>query len=78
MVRSVSNTANAATSNMLNVPSYWVYDAMASYNVNKNLALRLNLYNLFDKEYIASLNNNGGRYTPGGARAALLTANLKF
>ena len=78
MVRSVSNTANAATSNMLNVPSYWVYDAMASYNVNKNVALRLNLYNLFDKEYIASLNNNGGRYTPGGARAALLTANLKF
>lgn len=78
MVRSVSNTANAATTNMLNVPSYWVYDAVASYNINQNLALRLNLYNLFDKEYVASLNNNGNRYTPGGARAALLTANLKF
>ncbi|MEO9078840.1 MAG: catecholate siderophore receptor Fiu, partial [Rhodanobacter sp.] len=36
--------------------SYWVFDAMASYPVNKHLALQLNVYNLFDKDYVASIN----------------------
>ena len=75
MVRSATNTPAA---NMPSVPSYWVFDAMAAYEVNKNLSLQLNLYNLANKFYIANMNNNGNRYTPGGERAALLTANLKF
>ncbi|MES2532824.1 MAG: catecholate siderophore receptor Fiu [Pseudomonadota bacterium] len=78
VVRSVSNTATAATTNMLGVPSYWVVDAMVSYEVTRNVSLQLNLYNLTDKFYIANLNNNGNRYTPGATRSALLTANVKF
>ncbi len=58
--------------------SYWVFDAMAGYVVNKNVDLRLNLYNLANKEYVAAINKSGYRYTPGTPRAVSLTANIKF
>jgi catecholate siderophore receptor len=58
--------------------AYWVFDAMASYPVNKHVDLQLNLYNLFDKDYVAAINKSGYRYTPGTPRAAMLTANLRF
>jgi catecholate siderophore receptor len=72
-----SNVAPNAT-NLLEIPSYWVADAMASYDITKNLSLQLNIYNLFDKDYYTSLNNGGSRYRPAEERNALLTANLKF
>lgn len=58
--------------------SYWVFDAMASYPVNKNFDLQLNLYNLFDNTYVAAINKSGYRYTPGTPRAAMLSANIRF
>ena len=57
---------------------YWVFDAVASYPVNEHLDLRLNAYNLFDKEYVAAINKSGYRYTPGLERSFLLTANVRF
>ncbi|THU05467.1 catecholate siderophore receptor Fiu [Lampropedia puyangensis] len=78
VTRSVSNSADPAMSNMLNTPSYWVYDAYLAYEINRNVSLQLNVFNLADKKYIANLNNNGGRYTPGAARSAQVTANIKF
>ncbi|MDQ8023444.1 MAG: catecholate siderophore receptor Fiu [Moraxellaceae bacterium] len=75
--RSVSNSVTSTT-NMAYTEEYWVFDAYAAYAVNRNLTLQLNLYNLADERYIANLNNNGGRYTPGAGRSALLTANVKF
>jgi catecholate siderophore receptor len=58
--------------------SYWVFDAMASYRISPNLDLRLNVYNIADEEYVASINKSGYRYTPGAARSASLTANYRF
>ena len=58
--------------------SYWVFDAMASYQVSRNLDIRLNVYNLGDERYVAAINKSGYRYTPGTPRAASLTANLRF
>jgi catecholate siderophore receptor len=58
--------------------AYWVFDAMASYRINKNVELQLNLYNLFDKDYVAAINKSGYRYTPGIPRSARLTANVAF
>ena len=58
--------------------SYWVFDAVASYAVNDRLTLRLNVSNLLDEEYVASINKSGYRYTPGAPRSALLTANFRF
>ena len=49
-----------------------------TYAVTKNFDLQLNLYNLTDKEYVASINKSGYRYTPGIERSARLTANIRF
>ena len=57
---------------------YWVFDAMASYPVNKHFDLQLNVYNLFNKDYVASINKSGYRYIPGVTRSAMLTANFHF
>ncbi|NUU03625.1 catecholate siderophore receptor Fiu [Herbaspirillum robiniae] len=58
--------------------SYWVFDGMAGYVVNKNLDLQLNVYNIFNKDYVAAINKSGYRYTPGTPRTVTLTANIKF
>jgi len=58
--------------------SYWVFDAMASYKLNEHIDLRLNVYNLADEQYVASINKSGYRYTPGAPRSASLTANIRF
>ncbi|MGA7439199.1 MAG: catecholate siderophore receptor Fiu [Luteibacter sp.] len=58
--------------------SYWVFDAMASYPVNRNFDVQLNVYNLFDKNYVAAINKSGYRYTPGTPRSAMLSANFRF
>ncbi|WP_026355012.1 catecholate siderophore receptor Fiu [Massilia niastensis] len=58
--------------------AYWVFDAMASYKINDNVDLRLNVYNLADEEYVAAINKSGYRYTPGAPRSASLTANIRF
>jgi outer membrane receptor for monomeric catechols len=51
---------------------------MVEYDVNAHLSLRLNVINLTDKVYIKNVNNNGGRYNPGGPRAATITSSVRF
>ena len=58
--------------------SYTVWDAVASYPVNDRLSLRLNAYNVFDKQYVAAINKSGYRYTPGAPRSAMLSASFSF
>ncbi|MDN8616938.1 catecholate siderophore receptor Fiu [Variovorax ginsengisoli] len=58
--------------------AYWVFDAMASYRLSKNVELQLNVYNIFDEQYVAAINKSGYRYTPGIPRSARLTANFAF
>ncbi|AZP13062.1 catecholate siderophore receptor Fiu [Undibacterium parvum] len=69
---------DGAVGTPVNTEAYWVFDAMASYRVSKNLDLQLNLYNLADKEYVASINKSGYRYTPGAPRSFSVTANIAF
>jgi catecholate siderophore receptor len=57
-------------------PSYTLIDAMVSYEVNENLTLRLNGYNLADKDYIDRL--GGGHFVPGQGRSFVLSANMTF
>ncbi|HEY9111254.1 MAG TPA: catecholate siderophore receptor Fiu [Rhodanobacteraceae bacterium] len=58
--------------------AYWVFDAMASYAINRHAILQLNVYNLFDKDYVPAINKSGYRYTPGTPRSALLTLNIHY
>ncbi len=73
-----SSNVTQAPTNLWTMPDYWVGNAMASYDVNKNLSLQLNINNVFNKKYISRINSGGSRYQPGPERNALLTANLKF
>lgn len=55
-----------------------VYDASLAYPAGEHLTLRLNAYNLFDKDYVAAINKSGYRYTPGTPRTFLLSADFSY
>ena len=59
------------------VPSYWRFDAMANWQVDATLGLRLNLQNLTDKTYYTKAYPvHFAIEAPG--RTVLLSANFKF
>ncbi len=60
------------------VKSYTVWDAVVSYPFSDSFTLRLNAYNVFDKQYVAAINKSGYRYTPGAPRTFLLTGEFRF
>ncbi|MFC3675203.1 TonB-dependent receptor [Ferrovibrio xuzhouensis] len=72
MARRFSNTTNT-----VELPSYWRFDAMAAYKITRDVNVQLNLQNLLDKTYYdAPRGGNAAIVAPG--RTALLTANFKF
>ena len=75
------------------MPSFWVANAAAAYDFGKlgaarDLTLALNVTNLTDKRYFATIGSNGfvandpnGTFQtllPGAPRAAMLTGTVKF
>jgi catecholate siderophore receptor len=60
------------------LPDYWVFSATAAWQANEKVTFRLNVNNVTDEVYAASLNNNGGRYNPGAERSFLLSADFAF
>ena len=80
-VDTIARTASTTISGATNTPyaqSYWVTDAMAAYQFSKNASLQLNLYNLANQRYAASINNSGARYIPGTERSAKLSLKLAY
>ncbi|AXQ29732.1 catecholate siderophore receptor Fiu [Solimonas sp. K1W22B-7] len=63
---------------LFEIESYTVVDAMASYEATKNVTVQLNAYNLFDEDYVQSLNNSGLRYKPGEPLSYLASVILRF
>jgi catecholate siderophore receptor len=59
-------------------PSYWLFNALASYPLGEHTTLRFNVNNLLGEEFVQSANNNGARFMPGAPRAYLLTAEFRF
>ena len=76
--RATSNAALTPTTFFPSIPSYTVFDAMVGYEINKNVSIQLNLYNLADKFYLARVNKAGNRLVMGTPRSGLVTANFKF
>ncbi len=66
--RNATNTAQ--------VPSYWLLNALVSYDVNRHLSLRLNANNLADEQYVDRV--GGGHYIPGPGRSVQLSAGFRF
>jgi len=59
------------------VPGYVRYDAMARYNVNKNVDLQLNVNNLSDKRYFTKAYQSHYA-TEAEGRSAVLSVNFKY
>ncbi len=59
------------------VPSYTVHDAAIAWQANKNLNLRLNINNIFNKHYWRQYNGRGFGL-PGPGQGAQLTAEYRF
>jgi catecholate siderophore receptor len=57
------------------VPSYWLINATASYDVNSHLTLRFNSSNLANELYVDRV--GGGHYIPGPGRQMMVTATIK-
>jgi catecholate siderophore receptor len=60
------------------MPGFWLFNALVSYPITQQVSVRLNVNNLFDREYTQSFNNNGARFMPGAPRAYLLSADIRF
>lgn len=60
------------------LPSYTTFNAMASYEVNPNLDVRVNLDNLTDERYAVSTNWNGRRALLGDPRTLTLSTDFRF
>ncbi|WP_183165145.1 TonB-dependent receptor [Azomonas macrocytogenes] len=63
--------------NTTEVSSYWRYDAMAAYQVNKHLDFQLNVQNLTDKRYFDQIYPTHYAHVAPG-RTALLSTNVHF
>lgn len=77
-VGSMRRGSDGAVGTPSHTEGYWVADAKVGYRINRNVDLQLNVYNLFDTHYVASINKSGYRYHPGEPRTFLLTANVHF
>lgn len=62
--------------NTAEVPSYWLANAMASYDVSRALTLRLNVNNLAGESYVDRV--GGGHYIPGPGRTISLNVEVGF
>ncbi|WMC11088.1 TonB-dependent siderophore receptor [Oceanimonas pelagia] len=66
------------------IDSYWVHNAMASYQVTDAFSLQLNVNNLFDEEYVERVRGRPGTDARssavelGDGRSAVLSANYRF
>ncbi|MDI7776448.1 catecholate siderophore receptor Fiu [Asticcacaulis sp. EMRT-3] len=58
--------------------AYAVVNGLATYPLTPHVELQLNVYNLFDTDYVAAINKSGYRYTPGTPRTVRLTVNFKY
>jgi catecholate siderophore receptor len=73
-----ATTTPTATTFANSVPAVWLVNAMASFSTGNRLTLRLNVNNLTNRAYVASLSASGYRANLGAPRSYLLTAEFRF
>jgi catecholate siderophore receptor len=58
------------------IPSYWLFNAMASHPLGEHMNLQLNLYNLANRKYFDEI--HPAHIVPGAGFTALVGLNFKF
>jgi len=61
--------------NTRRIDDYWVADATLAYDLSRQMTVRLNAFNLFDKRYIDQV--GGGHFIPGPGRSVLATLSFR-
>jgi len=76
--RSASTTApfDPVTGLVKQVPSYWIFNLMASRPISEQVGLQVNLYNLANRYYVDQV--HPGHLVPGAGLTALVGLNFKF
>jgi catecholate siderophore receptor len=67
------NNTNAAE-----LPEHWILNAIVSYELTKNISVRLNVTNVADEHYARAVNNNSNRAYFGDPRTYLVSAEFRF
>jgi catecholate siderophore receptor len=69
-----------AAADLYYTPDYWLHRAMATYEINDNIALQLNIDNVTDERYFERIRNNAtnGWATPGAARSGVLSVTWRL
>jgi catecholate siderophore receptor len=70
--RLAQNTA----ASYLTASPYYTLDAASTYDISPNYAIRVNVYNLTDRDYIDEI--HPFRAVPGAGRSAMLTLSVKY
>jgi catecholate siderophore receptor len=70
-------TGIRSTIPLIETEAYWVSRLNVTYKFDQRTDVRLNINNLFDKEYYTRIRNNGWA-TPGDTRNVVLTVNRRF
>jgi catecholate siderophore receptor len=71
----VSERLAQNTAPLKSVPGYWIFNAMAKYDISERLSLQLNVNNLLDKYYYDAI--HPFHVVPGAGRTALLALNFR-
>jgi catecholate siderophore receptor len=71
------NTPTLAVPTVLKAKSYWVHQAYFSYDFTRNISAQVNVKNFTNAHYYTRIRNNGWA-TPGDARSAVFTLNVKL
>jgi catecholate siderophore receptor len=66
----------ALVNNLNSAPGYWLQQAMLAYHVNKNITMQLNVYNLWNEEYIDLVGAH--QVVPGPGRTVIFSTSFKF
>jgi catecholate siderophore receptor len=62
---------------LIQTEAYWISRLNVTYKIDDRTDMRVNVNNLFDKEYYTRIRNNGWA-TPGDTRNVVLTINRRF
>ncbi len=61
---------------MKEVPSYWVFNAMAEHRLNEHTRLQANMYNIANRYYYDQI--HPAHIIPGAGRSALIGLKFNF
>lgn len=73
----VFNTPTLAAPQVLKSKDYWVHQAYFAYDITPKISAQINVKNFTNAHYYTRIRNNGWA-TPGDARSAILTVDVKL